>query len=203
MLLEKVHLNSNWAFPDMVLERGDKLQVTLSEEHQLYLLEQWSTKHKPEITQNNKAKQTLGHAVGVVLNGKGLLANITLEENIMLPFLYHNPAHEVDQAHVQLERVASTLGLHEKLGERAGLRSPLTHGLVSLCRCLLQQASFVVMQQPCAGMSVKEAEYFRPLAKRAIESLDAGMIYLTTSVDDTGSFTFSSTLNLTPREVGE
>ncbi|MDX8383489.1 MAG: hypothetical protein R8M45_05370 [Ghiorsea sp.] len=203
MLLEKVHLNSNWAFPDMMLERGDKLQVTLSEDHQLHLLEQWFTKHQPEITQNNQSQQTFGHAVGMVLNGKGLVANITIEENIMLPFLYHNHAQEIDQAHLQLERVATTLGLHEKLGERAGLRSPLTHGLVSLCRCLLQQASFVVMQQPCASMSVKEAEYFRPLAKRVIESLDSGMIYLTTSADDTGSFTFSSSLNLTPREVDE
>jgi len=201
LVLEKVSLNSNWAFPDMVLERGDKVQVVLSEENQHRLLELWLHEYPPVVHQNKQTVQTLGHALGMVLNGRGLLANISIQENIMLPFLYHHNAQDTEQAHLQLEHVASTFGLHDKLGEQTGLRSPLTHGLVSLCRCVLQQASFVVMQQPCASMSLSEEEYFRPLAKRVIESLDAGVIYLTTSVEDTADFSFSSTLDLTPREV--
>ncbi len=179
-----------------VLQRGDKTQLILNDMQQHQLLETWL---KPQqqllyIMQNKKKIKSLGHALGMVLSGRGLLANLSIQENIMLPFLYHNQPQHTEQAHMQLENVAATLGLASILGEKAGLRSPLIHALVSLCRCVLQQASFMVMQQPCAQMSLHEAEQFRPLARRVVDSLGAGLLYITDNVEDDAQFVFGQQL---------
>jgi len=181
------------------LERGSNAQLVLSETHQNQLFKAWLNASHPQclqVIQSQKMLKSLGYALGVVLSGRGLLANITIQENIMLPFLYHDQLQYTKQAQLQLEKVAQTLGLEDILGEQTGLRSPLIHGLVSLCRCVLQQASFIVMQQPCAKMSNQEKRQFREISKRVVTSLDAGLLYITDTVDDDGGFEFDKHLDI-------
>ncbi len=185
--------------PAVTLAQGESLQLICPEYCQSLLLEFWFSERSNlsvRAAGHKKRYKTFGHAVAVVLNGKALVANLTIRENIMLPFLYHYDSEMAIQAQSQLQRVAEMFGLSSILFERAGVRSPLVHGLVSLCRAVLQQAHFIVMQQPCASMDVQEAEAFSKLAKHAIKGLDAGMVYLTTSAEDQGGFSFAKQIGI-------
>jgi len=188
------------------LERGNQVQLVLSETKQHQLFKSWLNVRHPQclqVIQSQKKLNSLGYALGVVLSGRGLLANITIQENIMLPFLYHDQLQYTKQAYRQLEKVAQTLGLENILDEQTGLRSPLIHGLVSLCRCVLQQASFIVMQQPCTKMSNQEQQQFRDIAKRVVTSLGAGLLYVTDTIHDDGGFKFDEQLDVQNGELGQ
>jgi ABC-type lipoprotein export system ATPase subunit len=141
----------------------------------------------------------VGKKVGFVLNGLGLLANLTIKENIMLPVLYHKTKHSADVMK-RLAALVEETGLQDIMEERAGLRSARVNNEVSLCRCVLQEAAYVLMQQPQSSMSMKEAKQFTQLMLKVVGDLRAGVVYLTASADDCGGFTASNQINLKLQE---
>ncbi len=136
------------------------------------------------------------HAVGALIRGRGMLANLSLRENLLLPFLYDTDHERLDRAIVRLDEVAEMLGLRQALDERAAEGSDYMHAMVSLGRCLLARPGVVVAQESHAGMSPERLERFRSLAMRVLRELDAGVLYLTSSEDEGSGIAFARTLTI-------
>ncbi len=135
-------------------------------------------------------------AVGALIRGRGMLANLSLRENLLLPFLYDTDHERLDRAAARLGDVAEMLGLKDRLDERAREGSDFMHAMVSLGRCLLAEPGVVIAQESHAGMSPERLARFRELALRALRELDAGVLYLTSSVDEGSGIAFSRTLTI-------
>jgi len=122
--------------------------------------------------------------VGSILHHRGVIANLSLKENLLLPFLYEGDADAIERAEDRLSEVAAFLGLASRLHEQAGERSAFTHGIVSLGRCLLWRPDIVVAQDVHCGMPPHRLQRFQSLFARAMEELGAGLLYLSTSEHD-------------------
>ncbi len=191
-------LDKNCVVPMVSMQRSESLQLVCPERCQHQLLKNWCApqgRTAMRVMAGEHELKGLGRSIGVIMNGHSLLANLTIKENIMLPFLYHFNSSDRYDIEKRLQQAAGMFGLDEILYQQAGMRSPLIHGLVALCRAALQQAQFIILQQPCVSMDVREAETFSVLAKETITTLDAGMLYLTTSVKDQGGFSFTKQLD--------
>ncbi len=139
--------------------------------------------------------------VGSVLQHRGVMANLSLRENLLLPFLYDGDAMRLKAAEERLDEVADLLGLSDRLHEQAGERSAYTHGIVSLGRCLLQRPRIVVAQDVHCGMPPDRLQRFRTLFAQTLDALGAGLLYLSTSGHDGTGLAFAS--SLTAREPEE
>lgn len=187
-------LDAHSFMPSTSLFCGEHVHVTCPEPQQCILLTSWFAQQSEmslHVVQQGKQLKCVGGAVAVVLDGRALLANISIQENIMLPFLYHHDVQKLNYAQAQLQTVAATLGLNKILHEKAGLRSPLVHALVGLSRVMLQQASFVILQQPFSSMDKQETITFTRLVKDVVKSSGLGMVYLTASTEDQADFEFT------------
>jgi len=134
--------------------------------------------------------------VAVMLHHRGIIANLSLRENLLLPFLYHGGEDALKQAEQHLPEIAVFLGLSGTLDEQAGERSAYTHGIISLGRCMLQKPDVVVAQDVHCGMPPHRLQRFRELFLEAMASLQAGMLYLSTSEYDGSGIMFEDSLEL-------
>lgn len=141
--------------------------------------------------------------VGVLIHQHGALANLSIKENLLLPFLYHADATKLQRVYREVDEVAELLGLAHALQEKAGERSSYTHALISLGRCLLQKPEFVVAQEIHTGMPPERLQHFRDLALQALQSLEVGLLYLTASEHEGSGLVFSRTLCVQPAAVEE
>lgn len=132
--------------------------------------------------------------VGIMIRHRGLLANLSLRENLMLPFLYHGDAGRIARAEHELDGVAERLGLAGMLHEQAGERPSYVHALVSLGRCLLLHPAIIVAQEIHVGMSPEHLERFRDLAIAALAELGSGLLYLTSTEHEGSGVHFDHTL---------
>lgn len=132
--------------------------------------------------------------IGSMIRHQGMLAHLSLRENLLLPFLYQGDEQRLEQAMVELEEIADWLGLLEMLDQQAGERTTYTHALVSLGRCLLIRPSVIVAQEVHLGMPPDQLEHFRTLGMAAIEQLGSGLLYLTASPNEGSGLDFSRTL---------
>jgi len=128
--------------------------------------------------------------VGCVIRQRGLLANLTLKENLLLPFLYADDAAGLQRAEKDLQQVASFLELDKKLNEKAGERSIYMHGLMSLGHCLLKQPNIIISQELHLGMQAEFAAKFRRKVLRAMEIFNPGVLYLTDSKSENSGLLF-------------
>ncbi len=186
-------LDEHSFIPSINLLCGEYVHVTCADYHQCTLLTSWFSKQNEKslhVVKQGQQLRCIGGSVAVVLNGRALLANISIQENIMLPFLYHHDLQTLHDAQAQLKTVAETFGLDKILHEKAGLRSPLIHGLVSLSRAVLQQANFIILQQPFSSMDKQETATFAKLVKDVVKRLGVGMVYLAASAEDQADFEF-------------
>jgi len=134
--------------------------------------------------------------LGSMIRHQGLLAHLSLRENLLLPFLYRGDQGQLEQAMDELEEVASWLGLLAMLDQQAGERTTYTHALVSLGRCLLSRPSIIVAQEVHVGMPPEQLEQFKALSMAALERLGAGLLYLTESSNEGSGLNFSRTLTV-------
>lgn len=132
--------------------------------------------------------------IGIMIRHRGLLANLSLRENLLLPFLYHGDATRIAGAERELDAIASWLGLADVLHEQAGERSGYMHALVSLGRCLLSRPAIIVAQEIHVGMSPEHLERFRELAIAALARLGSGLLYLTSTEQEGSGVHFDRTL---------
>ena len=136
--------------------------------------------------------------VGIMIRRRGLLANLSLRENLLLPFLYHGDAERLVAAEQEVESVAAFLGLADILDEQAGERSGYTHALLSLGRCMLLHPAIIVAQEIHVGMSPERLMRFRDMAIGALRQLGSGLLYLTSSEYEGSGVRFDRTLVLQP-----
>ncbi len=134
--------------------------------------------------------------VGSMIRGRGLLANLSLRENLLLPFLYRADRETLEAAADRVEAVARWLGLEATLDERAGERSSYTHALVSLGRCMLARPAIILAQEVHIGMAPERLAHFRELAAEALRELGSGLVYLTSSEHEGSGLRFSRTLTI-------
>ena len=132
--------------------------------------------------------------LGSMIHHQGLLANLSLRENLLLPFLYRGDQVRLEQAEDELDEVANWLGLSAILDQQAGERTTYTHALVSLGRCLLIRPPIIVAQEVHIGMPPEHLEHFRDLNMAALKRLGAGLLYLTASPNEGSGLDFSRTL---------
>lgn len=132
--------------------------------------------------------------IGTMIRHRGLLANLSLRENLLLPFLYHGDSERLAGAEQEVDGVAEGLGLAGMLHEQAGERSGYTHALVSLGRCMLLHPDIIVAQEIHVGMSPEHLERFRELAIAALDELGSGLLYLTSSEHEGSGVHFDRTL---------
>ena len=132
--------------------------------------------------------------LGSMIRHQGMLAHLSLRENLLLPFLYRGDQVLLEQAMDELEEVASWLGLLAMLDQQAGERTTYTHALVSLGRCLLIKPPIIIAQEVYLGMPPDQLEHFSTLGMEAIEKLGSGLLYLTASANEGSGLDFSRTL---------
>ncbi len=132
--------------------------------------------------------------LGSVIRHQGLLSNLSLRENLLLPFLYRGDQELLERAMDELDEVANWLGLSAMLDQQAGERTTYIHALVSLGRCLLMKPPVIVAQEAHFGMSPDHLNHFRNLSMAAFERLGSGLLYLTASPDEGSGLDFSRTL---------
>jgi len=141
--------------------------------------------------------------IGSMIRHHGLVANLSLRENLLLPFLYQGDQPRLEKAMKEIDEVAEWLGITSSLDQQAGERITYTHALISLGRCLLMRPSIVVAQEVHMGMNPEHLERFRELSISALQSLGSGLLYLTTSLNEGSGLKFSRTLTLTSVQEGD
>ncbi|MDX8390025.1 MAG: hypothetical protein R8M38_05985 [Mariprofundaceae bacterium] len=140
--------------------------------------------------------------VGSMLGGHGLMANLTLKENLLLPFLFRADEAELSQVFEEVIEVADFLGLSPILDEQAGVRSHYTHALVSLGRCLLQKPSLLIIQDIYSGISPKRLEHFCHVSLQAFKMMGAGIVYLSAAQHEGSGIAFDRTFCAKPGNIG-
>jgi hypothetical protein len=138
--------------------------------------------------------------VGSMIRHRGLMANLSLRENLLLPFLYCGDEGCLQKARKRVDEVAEFVGL-ERLEQQAGERSSFTHALLSLGHCLLQRPDVIVAQEVHVGMSPDRLQLFREKAKAALELLGSGVLYLSASEHEGSGLKFARTHEVSDDDV--
>lgn len=167
----------NYFFPQFLLPEEDEGNVWL--EHQGLRLRAGS----PEFCAR----------IGGMIRRRGLLANLSIRENLLLPFLYAEDASQLKKADSEVDAIADFLGLMPLLYQQAGERSAYTHALISLGHCLLKKPDVIVGQEVHIGMPPDRLEFFRDKAAEAMEMLGAGVLYLSSSAHEGSGLNFKQT----------
>jgi ABC-type transport system involved in cytochrome c biogenesis ATPase subunit len=134
--------------------------------------------------------------IGSMIHHRGIIANLTLRENLLLPFLYHGDQQRLECAADEMVEVARWLEIDSFLDDKAGERTTFTHALVSLARCMLARPAIIVAQEVHIGMPPDHLERFRVVSMQALEQLGSGLLYLTASVDDGSGLEYARTLTI-------
>ncbi len=144
--------------------------------------------------------EAFARRVTCMMHQRSALANLSLRENIMLPFLYAGGDAEIARVAAALPGLAQRLDIADKLDEQVGERSGYMYGLISLCRTLLLQPDFIVVQDAHAGMQPHRQEMFRRLFCEGVEAMGAGVLYLSASVQDGSGLDFCQSLEFAGAE---
>lgn len=89
--------------------------------------------------------------IGYTFENGGLLSNRTLEENLMLPHLYHNLS-DVDELRETIANIAKKFRFQTLLDRRPALVSGGLRKLITILRPVLLKPSFLVMDDPFSGL---------------------------------------------------
>jgi len=130
--------------------------------------------------------------VGSMIRHRGLMANLSLRENLLLPFLYCADDDCLQKAKQEVDEVAAFLEL-EGLDTQAGERSNYTHALISLGHCMLQKPDVIVAQEVHVGMTPDRFKRFKNKTREALETSGAGMLYLSASTREGSGIKFVRT----------
>jgi len=200
--MESVNIALHWndltlcraTLPNDHVKRGERVHCIMPEAAQKELLEmlflcplsQGCMESKTLwITQGERTLHAGGDEfcqhIACMLQHRGLLANLTLKENLLLPALYSDQKDVLQRAEQALPYVADFLDMQDKLHEKAGERPPYVHALMSLGHCLLKKPAIVVAQHMYTGMEEEYAKKFRRKMLRALKVWNPGVLYLSRS----------------------
>lgn len=137
----------------------------------------------------------------VMLHDCGYLTNLTLRENLLLPFLYGNDRERLQEAEARLEDISAWLGFADRLDMHPGSDlSRSLHHLVSLGRCVLERPDIIVIQDVHFGLRRQDFESFRQVLQAAFAQMKSGILYLTDSETDRLPIEYNRTIELEWRE---
>jgi len=139
--------------------------------------------------------------IGSILLHRGLIANLTLRENLLLPLLYRGDADLLADGSARVEEIARQIDLQCDLDEKAGERSSFIHAIISLGRCLLQQPEFIIAQGVYVGMPPDHLHSFRRISTRTLAGLHSGLLYLASSEQEDPGIEFNRTMRTLPLEA--
>ena len=174
---------------------GETLHLQLPWRYQLLLLHDWlaarpaDDAHSPAWLEMETERIACGSRpfndrVCVLLANWGMLANLSIRENLLLSFLYHGDPASIAAAEAQLPQVAEQLDLLWCLDEQAGERPPHVHALIGLGRVLLLRPQFVIMQEILAALPPERLFEFEKLVRRVLSGCNAGLLYLSELAQD-------------------
>jgi len=185
------------------VEQGEKRRVVMPRRYQLEWLRQMNAPgncmwlEADEVKIQGSSERFFQH-VSCMLHQCGTLANLSLRENILLPFLY--TGRDVDgngglaRAEAELTEVAARLDISGKLDEQAGERSTYMHALIALGRAMLIRPDFLVVQDAHSGIQPHRQEKFHRFFCEAVEQLGVGVLYLSASDQDSYGLEFCQSL---------
>lgn len=121
--------------------------------------------------------------VGYTFESGGLLSNRTLEDNLLLPHLYHNIA-DMEALRASVFAVAKRFRFEGLLDRRPALVSGGLRKLVTILRPMLLRPSFLIMDDPFSGLDPETARELEKQIRELRERSEIGTIYFT-SRDET------------------
>lgn len=121
--------------------------------------------------------------IGYTFESGGLLSNRTIEDNLLLPHLYHNLS-DPDLLRQEIREVATRFKFEKLLDRRPALVSGGLRKLVTILRPVLLRPSLLIMDDPFSGL---DPDTSRMLEKLIFELRDKSEIetILFTSRDET------------------
>lgn len=134
--------------------------------------------------------------VDCLLGGCGIMANLSLRENLLLPFLYGGDRKALIAAEQRVEQVAEELQIASLLDAKAEERGSLVHVLVGLGRCLLHAPSVIIAQEVHAGVPPERMRWFQGLWAAMMSRLGAGLLYLCSGDHPDWGLAFDRSLSL-------
>jgi len=194
--------------PAGCIGKGERKRLVMPRKHQYVWLEslfiepaQAGQDAWPSWLETDEASYQAGSSiffqkVSSMLHHRGMMANLSLRENLVLPFLYHGDQSALEQAKQDLPQVAAFLGISDCLDDQDSIRSPYIHGLISLGRCLLQKPDIILAQDVHSGIAPHRLRQFHALFHQAMEQLQAGILYISTSEHDGSGMDFEDSLEL-------
>lgn len=187
--------------PAGCIRRGEKQRLVVPQRYQFEWLKKMSTPGGGVWLCTEGGEIACGtepfvQHVACVLHQRSALANLSLRENILLPFLYKNRETETARAIQALPDIAARLEIADLLDEQAGERSSYMHGVISLGRAMLLQPDFIVVLDAHMGMQPSRQDFFCSLFCSFVEETGAGVLYLSTSVQNASGMEFCQSLEL-------
>jgi len=194
--------------PGSHVTRGEHVQLVMDYTCQYAFMqhmfspcdEQGNSTWKMWIQSNSEQYQSgtseFSTRLGSMIRHRGLISNLSLRENLLLPFLYHGDNARLQQAVIDLHEVAESIGISTALDEKAGERTSFTHALISLGRCLLSKPEIIVAQEVHTGMPPEHLHQFKEISMQALQQLGSGLLYLTGSPDEGSGLQYSRTLTI-------
>jgi ABC-type branched-subunit amino acid transport system ATPase component len=187
------------------IERGENQRLVMPQRYQFEWLKKMSTPSGGIRLRTEEGDVTGGTApfmehVACVLHQRSALANLSLRENILLPFLYKNREPEMSRTIGALPDIAARLEITDLLDEQAGERSSYMHGMISLGRAMLLQPDFIVVLDTHMGMQPSRQDFFCSLFCSFVEETGAGVLYLSASVRDASGLQFCRSLEFSTAE---
>jgi len=200
--------------PAGCIARGERMRMVMPRREQYEWLESlfiepvqvgkdaWQLWLETDEASYQSGSSIFFHKVSSMLHHRGMMANLSLRENLMLPFLYHGTHDMLEQAKDDLPQVAEFLDISDCLDDQASIRSPYIHGVVSLGRCLLQKPDIILVQDVHSGIAPHRLQQFHALFCAVMEQLQAGVLYISTSEQDGSGLKFEHSLHLCTGTVG-
>lgn len=195
-------------FPDETIGKGEYVRLVMNNRFQFAFLgsafpvmRALEEEPAPIWVESNGERYYAGTAgfcsrIGSMIRSRGLMANLSIRENLLLPFLYGEDQALLARKEQEVDEVAEFVGLAGRLNEQAGERSAYTHALVSLGHCLLLQPDVIVAQEVHVGMSPERLKAFSEVAIRALQRLGSGVLYITSSEHEGSGITFDRTYTI-------
>lgn len=116
--------------------------------------------------------------IGYTFENGGLLANRTLEDNLLLPHLYHNLS-DAEAVRSEIREIAKRFKFEKLLDRRPALVSGGLRKLVTILRPVLLRPSFLIMDDPFSGLDPDTAKMLEKLIFELREKSKIETIYFT------------------------
>jgi len=116
--------------------------------------------------------------VGFVTHEGGLINNLSLLENVVLPLVYHGVLG-LREAHDRGAALLQDWGISDEAGLRPAASTPAARRLAQLARALLAEPALFLLEDPLEDMDSATAVLIRRALERACTAGRAGVIVAT------------------------